>query len=270
MITVSPEVTVARAGVPLSVVMPAYNEEAAIADAVREVQEHVFALIPTAELLVVNDGSRDRTGAILDELAQGEPRLRVIHQPNGGHGSALRTGMNAASGDYLFLLDSDRQIPLTAFPSLWAVASRCDGAFGVRVNRHDAPIRLALTRLVRAALRPLFGVRIHDANVPFKIVRRSAWEAARPFIPDDTLAPSLFLAVFMTRCGYEVARLQVPHQERRTGTVSIKRWKLLKFCAGAFRQLLAFRARLSRELPGRRAASAQCPADFPHPIKAPS
>jgi glycosyltransferase involved in cell wall biosynthesis len=233
--------------VPLSVIMPAYNEEGAIADAVRDVQEHVFPVVPGAELVVVDDGSRDRTGAILDRLASDEPRLRVVHKANGGHGPALRTGLDAASGDWFFLVDSDRQIPLSAFPGLWEAARPRAGAFGVRVKRTDARIRLALTAVIRAALVPLFGVRLRDANVPFKVFRRSAWDEARRLIPADTLAPSLFLAVFMARRGFEVARVEVPHKDRETGTVSIRRWKLLKFCARAFGQLLVFRTRLNRE-----------------------
>src|SRR6266849_3164323 len=98
--------------VELSVVMPAYNEEGAIEAAVMEVRQHVFGEIQASELVVVNDGSRDRTGEILDHLAMEDGRIKVIHQPNGGHGRALRTGLDAASGKYLFLIDSDRQIPL--------------------------------------------------------------------------------------------------------------------------------------------------------------
>src|SRR5690606_21860018 len=118
------------------------------------------------------------------------------------------------------------------------------GAFGVRVRRNDPPFRLFLTRQIRRTLRPLFGVRLRDANVPFKVVRRSAWEAARPYIPEDTLAPSLFLAVFMKVRGMDVAEVDVAHKERETGVASIRRWKLLRFCGRAFRQLLAFRRRL--------------------------
>lgn len=228
----------------LSVVMPAYNEEEAIGDAVFEVAQIVLDAVPNSELVVVDDGSRDRTGEILDELAAREPRLRVIHQPNGGHGPALRTGLEHAQGDYLFLIDSDRQIPIEAFPVLWEAAQGRDGALGVRAQRHDPPFRLFLTRQVRRSLRLLFGVRLRDANVPFKIVRRSAWEAARPFIPEGTLAPSLFLAVFLAVRGMDVVEVEVPHKERETGVVSIRRWKLLKFCGKAFRQLLDFRRRI--------------------------
>ena len=84
--------------IPLSVVMPAYNEEASIELAVAELQQHVLNTTPGAELVVVNDGSRDRTGKILDQLAYRDSRIRVIHQPNRGHGRALMTGLDGALG----------------------------------------------------------------------------------------------------------------------------------------------------------------------------
>ena len=231
---------------PLTVVMPAYNEEGAIAEAVTEVIRQVLDAIPGADLVVVNDGSRDHTGAILDQLAANEDRLNVVHQPNGGHGAAILRGLDESDGVYVFLMDSDRQIPIEAFAGLWEAARDRDGAFGIRVQRHDPKIRLALTRVIRAAIRLLFGVAIRDANIPFKVVRRSIWLEARPLIPEGTLAPSLFLALYCRKRGCDIAELEVPHLERQTGVVSIRRWKLFKFCARAFGQLLAFRRRLGR------------------------
>ena len=231
--------------IPLSVVMPAYNEEGAIQAAVVEIREWALDRVPGAVLVVVDDGSRDRTGAILDQLAAADPRIRVIHRPNGGHGPALRTGLEAARGERLLLVDSDRQIPLSAFPSLWeAVAGGRDAAFGVRARRQDPPLRLWLTGVVRRALTLLFAIRLADANVPFKLLRRRLWDDARDLIPADTLAPSLFLAVFAAVRRYDVAEIVVPHCERQTGVVSIRRWRLVRFCARALRQLLAFRRRL--------------------------
>lgn len=231
--------------VPLTVVMPAYNEEAAIEAATAEVVEFVLNPIAGSELLVVDDGSRDRTGVILDALSAADPRIQVIHRKNGGHGPALRTGIDAARGECLMLIDSDRQIPLSDFRPLWdAVQSGRDAAFGVRMQRHDPALRLWLTRVVRSALLLLFGVRVRDANVPYKLLRRRMWEDARAIIPDDTLAPSLFLAVFARARSYDVAEIPITHRERQTGVVSIRRWKLLRFCVRAFRQLVAFRRRL--------------------------
>jgi glycosyltransferase involved in cell wall biosynthesis len=225
--------------------MPAYNEEGGIHAAVRAVVEHVFTRVPNAELVVVNDGSRDQTGPVLDALAREEPRLTVVHKANGGHGPALISGLARAKGEFVFLIDSDNQIPLEAFPSLWsAIEAGNDAAFGIRRIRHDARLRIILTAVIRRALGLLFGLRLHDANVPFKVVRRSLWERARAVIPDDTLAPSLFLAIFVAHHRARLAFADVPHKDRETGTVSIKRWKLVKFCARAFRQLLQFRRAL--------------------------
>lgn len=116
-----------------------------------------------------------------------------------------------------------------------------------------------LTRLVRAALRLLLGLSLRDANVPFKIVRRSAWERARPLIPADTLAPSLFLAVAMCRRGDNVGEREVAHRERETGTVTLRYWKPFRFCTRGFIQLLALRRGLGRLTP-QAASGAASPA----------
>lgn len=239
-------VTDSQVAIPLSVVMPAYNEEGAIAEAVEEVRQQVLEKVTGSEFIVVDDGSKDRTGQILDALAVTEPRLRVVHQLNAGHGAALRHGLELARGEYVFLLDSDRQIPLGAFPSLWQAAQGHDAALGIRWPRHDPGIRLALSRFVRFLLSVFFRARLRDGNAPCKIVRRSVWLEARKFIPEGTITPSLFLAVFMARRGYDFVEQPVPHRERATGVVSIRRWKLFKTCVRAFRQLLDFHAALRR------------------------
>lgn len=229
----------------LSVVMPAYNEEGAIADAVNEVRRVVFQAVPDAELIVVNDGSRDSTGAILDRLAAEDPRVRPVHRANGGHGPALRTALDASRGTWLFLIDSDRQIPIDSFNDLWSAAQGRDGAFGVRTGRDDPPTRLVLTRIIRAVVRAIFGTPWPDLNVPFKLLRREVWEKAAPLIPPDTLAPSLFLSIAAHRAGANITHIPVPHRRRSTGKVSIRHMKLLRFCARAFGQLWRFRTTLA-------------------------
>ncbi len=232
--------------VPLSVVMPVYNEEGAIVLAVDDVQRHVLSAVPGAELVVVNDGSRDRTGALLDQTAAADPRVRVIHQANSGHGGAVMAGLAAARGECIFLIDSDRQIPLDGFAHAWSAMAGRDAVFGVRRRRHDPALRLMLTRVIRQAIAMMFRVQLEDANVPYKLLRRAVWEAARPHIPGGTLAPSLFLAVIARLRGYDILEVEVTHKERDTGEVSIRRLKLLKFCARGFSQMLELRRRLSR------------------------
>jgi dolichol-phosphate mannosyltransferase len=233
--------------IPLSVVMPVYNEEDAIAAAVDDVKQHVLAAIPGSELVVVNDGSRDRTGAMLDLIAAPDPRIRVIHQSNTGHGGAVIAGIEAARGDCIFLIDSDRQIPLDAFSSAWAaLQAGPDAVFGVRRRRHDPALRLYLSQFIQRAVQALFGVKLQDANAPYKLLRRDVWQQARPVIPDDTLAPSLFLAIVARLRGCNILEVDVVHKERDTGEVSIRRLKLLKFCTRGLSQMLELRRRLSR------------------------
>lgn len=229
----------------LSVIMPVYNEQDAIVAAVEEVRRHVLDQVPGAELVVVDDGSRDRTGALLDEAAKSDARIRVIHQPNGGHGSALLTGLNASAGEYVFLIDSDRQIPLDEFSNAWsqAMAGR-DAVFGVRRRRYDPKFRIYLSRLIRESVNVLFRINLTDANVPYKLFRRAIWNDVRDCVPDGTLAPSMFLAIAAKSRGYNILEVDVTHKERDTGEVTLRHFRLLKFCARGLGQLLGLRRRV--------------------------
>jgi dolichol-phosphate mannosyltransferase len=225
--------------------MPVYNEQGAIVAAVDDVRQHVLALIPATELVVVDDGSRDATGRLLDEAAANDARIKVIHQPNGGHGAALLTGLNAASGEYVFLIDSDRQIPLDNFEAAWReVLAGRDAVFGVRRRRYDPVLRLYLSRLVRHSVNVLFRVELRDANAPYKLFRRGIWNEARECVPDGTLAPSLFLAIVAKSRGYNILEIDVTHKERDTGEVTLRKFKLLRFCARGLRQMLTLIGRV--------------------------
>lgn len=230
----------------LCVIMPAYNEEESIVSAVADIQENILDRVSGAKLIVVNDGSKDKTGALLDRLASEDSRVHVHHQENGGHGAALVTGLSIADSEYILLVDSDRQIPLTSFSDFWnAIQQGYDGAFGVRRVRHDPAVRIWLTRVIRVFVQQLFDIELFDGNVPYKLLKRSIWTDASRYIPEDTLAPSLFLAIYAKRKRHRIAEIEVSHRERDTGEVSIRRLKLLKFCARAFKQMLGFRQAIS-------------------------
>jgi glycosyltransferase involved in cell wall biosynthesis len=225
--------------------MPVYNEEGAIVAAVDEVKQCVLSVVPESEFVVVDDGSRDGTARLLDGAAAGDSRIKVIHQPNGGHGAALLTGLKAATGDYLFLIDSDRQIPLDNFNAAWAeVMAGRDAVFGVRRRRYDPVLRLYLTRVVRQSINLLFRINLRDANVPYKLFRRGIWTETRDCVPDGTLAPSMFLAIAARSRGYNIVQLDVIHKERDTGEVTLRKFRLLKFCARGFGQMLGLMRRV--------------------------
>jgi len=81
---------------PLSVVMPVYNERASVHLSAADVQRHVLDRIAGSELVAIDDGSTDGSGGALDEIATADPRVRVIHQANSGHGGALMAGLSSA------------------------------------------------------------------------------------------------------------------------------------------------------------------------------
>src|SRR2546421_2566411 len=163
-------------GRSLTVVMPAYNEAALIEGAVQEVVRSVLAAVPGSRLLVVDDGSRDSTGAILDRLSAGDPRVVVIHQANGGHGSALLRALQEPLAAWTLLLDSDQQIPLDGFLTAWQARTNNQAVLGVRMHRQDPLARRIVTTILQWALTVLLGVRLTDPNVPFKLVRKDALE----------------------------------------------------------------------------------------------
>ena len=226
--------------------MPAYNEEGSIREAVLEIHEAILSSIPNSELLVVNDGSRDSTKAKLDELKKLVPGLRVIHQKNAGHGPAIYSGLCQVRSDFLFLLDSDRQIPIQSFYDLWKVRASYEAVFGIRAIRHDPLYRLILTRIARVLLFVFLRVRICDPNIPFKLIRREVLEDAMRVIGPTSCIPSLLLAAFVHAHRVPVIHVVVPHIERKTGVASLNLRKLGPFCWRAFFELVEFRRRLNK------------------------
>lgn len=231
--------------ISLSVVMPAYNEEDNISQSVQDVQTHVLTLVPDAELIVVDDGSKDRTAELLDKMADADKRIIVLHQRNSGHGPSLLAGMKAARGERILLIDSDRQIPLDCFASLWHNAPDTDAIFAIRMNRQDPLIRLWLSKLIGVCVKMFFGTNATDLNAPCKLFKRGLFEDFRNAIPaDDILAPSIMLNIFARRHGYKIQEVAVKHLARAKGESSLKPIKLMVFCWNGLRQLMQYRDRL--------------------------
>jgi glycosyltransferase involved in cell wall biosynthesis len=201
--------------------------------------------------IVVNDGSRDRTGEILDDIVDSEPRLRVIHQRNSGHGGALRRGYEEAlelEPEFVFQVDSDGQFEPEDFGRLWCERERSPCILGDRFARCDAFHRLVITRLLRGLLVVLYGVRVKDSNIPFRLLAAGFLRKALALIPADAAAPNIFIAVIASRMRVDLGHIPVRHYERSTGKVSIVRWRLLRLCGRCALELLRFRPVL-RTLP---------------------
>lgn len=225
----------------VAAVMPAYNEAACIEQVVREWLDVV------SRLIVVNDGSRDETGAILDRLATECPGLCVIHQKNAGHGAALLNGYRTAlenGTDWIFQTDSDGQFVAEDFWLLWERRQSADFLLGERASRDDHPVRIRLSRVHAMLLRILFGTPVQDPNVPFRLMKAARMQEYLEKIPQGTFAPNVFLTILASRDRITAGAIPVRHRARQTGEVSIRGWKTLKIGLLVFRQLLAFRKSL--------------------------
>jgi dolichol-phosphate mannosyltransferase len=233
-------------------VMPAYNEEGCIRAVVTDWLETFESRFGDSfRFVVVNDGSKDKTGQILDDIAKSKTPLIVIHQTNAGHGAALLTAYRRAvelPSSYTFHTDSDAQFKPSDFIRLWEQRSVSPFILGYRKVRYDALARLVITRILRMLLFALYGVWIPDSNVPYRLINTRYLASLLKVLPPTVFAPNIFLSVLAAKDGQSLLSIPITHQERTTGTVSILRWKLIKVCLRSARELLLFRWTLKNNI----------------------
>jgi glycosyltransferase involved in cell wall biosynthesis len=228
---------------PLSIVMPAYNEAEHIEQCVLEWHECVASRISGAEIVVVDDCSRDDTGARLHALVARVSSLRVLRTPrNSGHGPALRFGLDRAHGEFVFHTDSDRQHTPDDFWLLWNRRDDADFVFGIREHRADGPFRAGISTTMRVINAALWGCWIEDANCPFKLMRRTALAEVLRAVPPASFIPMVMVSVLARRAGFRVSQAHVRHFPRTAGQQSLKgivKWaRIGRRCAG---ELVALR-----------------------------
>jgi glycosyltransferase involved in cell wall biosynthesis len=230
----------------LSIVIPAYNEEANVVAAVEEVSRVAQTLGTDYEILLVNDGSRDRTGEIARaELAPRIPNFRLVeHFPNRGYGGALQAGFAAATKDLIALTASDQQFKFSEITLLLEkLTPDMTLVSGWRVHRQDNFIRRLNGRGWNTVVMLLFGRTIHDIDCGFKVFRREALKHI--YIESNgAMIDTEMLAELKAR-GYRMTDVPVTHLPRMAGSPTGAN---LKVIFRAFRDLFKFRLRLWREL----------------------
>ncbi|MDQ3692463.1 MAG: glycosyltransferase family 2 protein [Chloroflexota bacterium] len=156
----------------LSLVLPAHNEQDNIGEVVQRALAVLPAFVDDFEIIVVNDGSRDHTGAIADRLAVADRRVRVVHHPrNRGYGGALISGFAVATGDFVMFMDADRQFDSADIRLLAPFVRDFDIVAGFRMERHDPIHRRLFAEVFNVTVRILFGVHLRDIDCAFKIFR---------------------------------------------------------------------------------------------------
>lgn len=231
--------------------MPAYNEEECIEEVVDSWIQYLQNNLKDLKFkfLVINDGSKDKTGTILDSINKRHPELIVYHTANGGHGNAVIFGYEKAlelNAKYIFQTDSDDQFSAADFTKLWEKRMDSDFILGHREQRHDPPFRIFVTNVLKYSLYFIYGTFIKDSNVPFRLIESKFLQKMVNQLPKPApFAPNIFLSVMAKRADKKTFDIPIQHKERDTGVVSIQKMKLLKVCWQSFKELLFFRINLN-------------------------
>jgi len=233
----------------LILVMPVYNEADCVFEVVSKWRDTFAALGINAELLVLNDGSKDDTAQQLERFA-GDERVNVVNKANSGHGPTILRGYReaVARAEWVFQVDSDDEMAPDSFEQFWKRREKYDAIFGVRWHREQDVTRKILSAGSRVAVRLLFGRGVQDVNVPYRLMRSAALAPIVKAIPDDTFAPNLLISGVLGRNRRRVTNIPVPHEHRKTGAVSLDPRKLGRIAFRSGRETIGFmlRSRLGR------------------------
>ena len=202
----------------LSVFFPCYNEEKNIESLTRKFLSLLPAIADQFEIIIVNDGSRDRTRQVAEALARTDNRVRVVHQSNKGYGGALKTGFRESKSDWVFFTDGDGQFNPDELRTFLPFQNQFDFIIGYRVKRVEGAKRALFQKLLSIWARIFFGfpAGIKDIDCAFKLIRRSALEKCLPLESDGAMiSTELLLKAFLS--GARVQQVGVQHYPRLNG-----------------------------------------------------
>jgi glycosyltransferase involved in cell wall biosynthesis len=199
----------------LSVVFPVFNEEENLPILMEEIARSLEATPWSYEVIAVDDGSRDRSLAVLHQLRAKYPRLRVLtFAKNSGQTAALDAGWRAARGKYVISLDADLQNDPADIPPMMRrlEGDGVDMVIGVRVNRHDTWSRRMQSKIGNGVRNWLTNDRVTDTGCSLKLVKREAVEKVKLFTGMHRFLPTL-----VRMQGYKVIEMPVNHRPRQFG-----------------------------------------------------
>lgn len=212
----------------VSAFFPAYNDAPTIPGLVSRVIDALQSCSSDYEVIVVNDGSQDRTAEVLEELRlKHAPHLRVVtHEKNRGYGGALRSGFAAAQKDLVFYTDGDAQYDPGEVRLLMERMRPAVGLVnGYKLQRNDPWHRILIGQIYNRVARVLFGIRIRDIDCDFRLIRRSLVEDLQLESTSGTICVELVRKIEMSGCG--VTEVGVHHYPRLHGSSQFFRWKSL-------------------------------------------
>lgn len=235
----------------LYIVIPAYNER----DNIYQVLDDWYPVVEKhsgggeSRLVVIDDGSKDDTYAIMQEYAKTHPLFEPLTKPNGGHGATVLYGYHYAlehGADYIFQTDSDGQTLPEEFEPFWKQKESYDMVIGWRNKRQDGGNRVFVTRTLRLVIRVCFGVSVTDANTPFRLMKAATLQKYIGLIPKDFNLSNVILSVIYAKKGCKVKYIPITFRPRQGGVNSINMKKIFGIGRQAVRDFRKINKVLSR------------------------
>lgn len=203
----------------LSVFFPAYNEEANIAKTVTTALKIVPQIAKKWEIIVVNDGSTDRTGVIVEKLVKKEKRIRMItHTPNRGYGAAFKSGLYHSQYEWVAFTDADGQFDLKEIDQFIKKQEETDAdlVIGYRLKRKDSVVRKLIAFFLKIWNFIFFQIWFRDADCGFKLIKKEVLKKIGPLATESAITEAEFL-IKARRAGLKIVEAGVHHYPRQEG-----------------------------------------------------
>lgn len=215
----------------LYIVIPAYNEQ----DTIRQVVEDWHPVVEKAgaecRLVIIDDGSKDNTYAILKEEEKNFPQLVALTKPNGGHGATILFGYRYAidqGADFVFQTDSDGQTKAEEFAQFWDLRNDYAMVIGHRKGRQDGFSRVVVTKTLKLVCLLFFHVKLTDANTPFRLMKSEELAKMLPLIPENYNLSNVVISVIFAKKKLPVKYIPITFRPRQGGVNSINLKKIFK------------------------------------------
>jgi dolichol-phosphate mannosyltransferase len=217
----------------ISLVLPAYNEAAAIGHSLEEAYQALIDSGREFEILIIDDGSTDNTAEIVTEYAERYPAIRLVrHATNLGYGAALRTGFESATYELVAFSDADGQFFIEDLELLIEQVENFHIVVGRRVDRKDPFLRRFYSWGYNQIVRRLFGTRVHDCDCALKVFHTKTLSYLLPESRGFLVNAEMLSKA--NRLGFSVTEIPVRHRPRRYGVSKVSLWEIPKTLVGLF------------------------------------
>lgn len=226
----------------LAVVMPVYNEQEIVKSVIEKWCLELDKLNIDYKLFAYNDGSKDNSGKILEELAQNNAKVICINKENKGHGPTVLKGYKDNAPDFAWILqiDSDNEMEPEYFNKLWEKRNDYDFLIGRRENRQQPLSRKILSFASRLCVKLFYGKGVWDVNSPYRLMRSEAFIEYFRQIPPSVFSPNLMVSGITAKKKLRFYETPIPCQGRLTGEVSIQKMVILKAAVKSIFEIIAF------------------------------